>query len=41
MRTVRRDIGGPGMESRTACQDNRIRVEVRTVRRETAGSGME
>ena len=34
--TVRRNIGGPGMESLTFCQANRTRVGVRTVRRNTA-----
>ena len=41
MRTVRKDIAGPGMESLTYCQANSTRVEVRTVRRHTAGPGME
>ena len=39
MRTVRRDIAGPGMKSLTSFQVNRIRVGVRTVRRDTAGPG--
>ena len=41
VRTVRRVIARPGMmESLTRCQANRTRVSVRTVRRDTAGSGM-
>ena len=42
VRTVRRDTAGPGMESLTYCQANRTRVEVRTVRGDTAARhGME
>ena len=36
VRTVRRDMAGPGMESLTNCQANRTRVGVRTVRRDIA-----
>ena len=42
MRTVRKDIAGPGIESLTTCQANRTRVGVRTVRTlDTVGSGIE
>ena len=39
---VRRDtaVTGPGMESLTVCQTNRIKVGVRTVRRNIAGPSM-
>ena len=37
---MERNTAGPGIESLTYCQTNRIKMRVKTVRWDTAGPGM-